>query len=186
MSGQDGVVAQRARPAVIVGPNTCNGLHSRGDTHELAVPDRQDPTLTTDAARVALWFKTWREAVAFVANLNAAPPQATHIMCIGWPTIKRLADGESVWFDDLQCGAVAADDLHGADIDGLLFDQAVSSSQASPEWVKILEHHQHELPNGRLVPARMYGHRQRFFQRLAAAWLVFTGRADALVWMEDL
>jgi hypothetical protein len=43
-----------------------------------------------------------------------------HIMCIGWPTIKRLAAGEALWFEDLECGAVAADDLHGADVDGMI------------------------------------------------------------------
>lgn len=44
----------------------------------------------------------------------------THIMCIGWPTIRRLAADGSVWFDELQCGAVADDELHGADIDAML------------------------------------------------------------------
>lgn len=29
---------------------------------------------------------------------------------------------------------------------------------------------------------RFYGHRTRFFDRLYAAWLVFSGRADALCW----
>lgn len=48
---------------------------------------------------------------------SACPPEGykhsapTHIMCIGWPTIKRLMAGEAVWFDDLQCGAMAASDL---------------------------------------------------------------------------
>jgi hypothetical protein len=42
------------------------------------------------------------------------------VMCIGWPTIKRLAAGEAVWFESLGCGAVAASDLHGADIDAIL------------------------------------------------------------------
>jgi len=56
---------------------------------------------------------------------------------------------------------------------------------ASPEWVRLLENNQTGLPDGRYVPSRMYGHRQGFFERLYAAWLVFTGRADALIWMED-
>jgi hypothetical protein len=41
------------------------------------------------------------------------------------------------------------------------------------------------LPSGRKWwgPARAYGWNQlRFFGRLKAAWLVFTGNADALVW----
>jgi hypothetical protein len=41
-------------------------------------------------------------------------PKPSHIMCVGWPTIKRLMAGEAVWFEDLQCGAVAADDLLNA------------------------------------------------------------------------
>ena len=43
-----------------------------------------------------------------------------HIMCIGWPTIRRLAADGTVWFDELQCGAVADSELYGADIDALL------------------------------------------------------------------
>lgn len=31
---------------------------------------------------------------------------------------------------------------------------------------------------------RFYGHRQNLRDRLQAAWLVFTGRADALSWEE--
>lgn len=56
---------------------------------------------------------------------------------------------------------------------------------ASPEWVELLKNNQAGLSNGRWVPSRTYGHRQGFFERLYAAWLVFTGRADALIWMED-
>jgi hypothetical protein len=37
------------------------------------------------------------------------------------------------------------------------------------------------LPDGRYVPARPIGW-QSFGQRFRAAWLVFTGRADALTW----
>lgn len=39
------------------------------------------------------------------------------------------------------------------------------------------------LPDGRWVPARCSGTRTSFFGRLQAAWLVFIGRADALVWI---
>lgn len=56
---------------------------------------------------------------------------------------------------------------------------------ASPEWVELLRNNQIVLSNGRWVPSRMYGHRQRFFERLYAAWLVFSGQADALVWLVD-
>lgn len=46
---------------------------------------------------------------------------------------------------------------------------------AHPETFRILaEDH----------PKRFYGHRERFLDRLYAAWLVFTGRADALSWEE--
>ncbi|WP_155253455.1 hypothetical protein [Bradyrhizobium japonicum] len=56
---------------------------------------------------------------------------------------------------------------------------------ASPEWVNLLQNNQRGLPDGRWVPARYYGNRTSLFERLGAAWLVFTGKADALVWMED-
>jgi hypothetical protein len=39
------------------------------------------------------------------------------------------------------------------------------------------------LPDGRWVPARSYASTQlRFFGRWRAAWLVFTGRADAVIY----
>lgn len=39
------------------------------------------------------------------------------------------------------------------------------------------------LPDGRWVPARSYGRNQlRLFGRFYAAWLVFTGRADAVTY----
>lgn len=34
-------------------------------------------------------------------------------------------------------------------------------------------------------PKRFHGHRTGFWERLYAAWLVFTGRADALAWDDD-
>jgi hypothetical protein len=37
------------------------------------------------------------------------------------------------------------------------------------------------LPDGRYVPARPLGW-QSWIMRFKAAWLVFTGRADALTW----
>lgn len=39
------------------------------------------------------------------------------------------------------------------------------------------------LPDGRWVPARSYGWNQlRVFGRFRAAWMVFTGRADAVTY----
>ena len=49
------------------------------------------------------------------------------------------------------------------------------------QWLCGLTDTQVGLPDGRWVPARC----QPFYGRLGrwrAAWLVFTGRADALVW----
>lgn len=37
------------------------------------------------------------------------------------------------------------------------------------------------LPDGRWVPARAFGY-MSIGQRFKAAWLVFTGKADALTW----
>lgn len=56
---------------------------------------------------------------------------------------------------------------------------------ASPEWAELMRTHQLTLPDGRRVPSRFYGQRQTFLDRLHAAWLVFTGRADALVWLNQ-
>lgn len=39
------------------------------------------------------------------------------------------------------------------------------------------------LADGRWVPSRCCGTRSSIIERLQAAWLVFTGRADALVWI---
>lgn len=55
----------------------------------------------------------------------------------------------------------------------------------SDEFADLLKTHRTHMPDGREVPARFYGHRKGFFERLYPAWLVFTGRADALVWMQD-
>ena len=35
------------------------------------------------------------------------------------------------------------------------------------------------------VPSRPMGGRWGFFRRLYPAWLVFIGKADALIWLED-
>ncbi len=56
---------------------------------------------------------------------------------------------------------------------------------ASREWFDVMGSNETELPNGRWVPARPEGSRTSIFSRLYPAWLVLTGRADALVWMED-
>jgi len=49
------------------------------------------------------------------------------------------------------------------------------------EVVKKATKHQTELSDGRWVPARALGF-MSFGQRVKAAWLVFTGKADALTW----
>ena len=64
-----------------------------------------------------------------------------HIMCIGWPTIRRLAADGTVWFDELQCGAVADSELYGADIDALLNSAAriealEAALQQVTNWVR--------------------------------------------------
>lgn len=61
----------------------------------------------------------------------------------------------------------------------------------SPRWPNILSAYDFVdgnledtsalLPDGRWVVARPYGFCS-LWQRLKATWLVFTGRADALVW----
>jgi hypothetical protein len=43
---------------------------------------------------------------------------------------------------------------------------------AHPETLRLMAEHQ----------KRFYGHRESFRDRFYAAWLVFTGRADALSW----
>lgn len=56
----------------------------------------------------------------------------------------------------------------------------------TPQWAERI--HQANpaagLPDGRWVPARPIGF-QSIRQRLRATWLVWTGRADALVWPGD-
>jgi hypothetical protein len=39
-----------------------------------------------------------------------------HTVCIGWPTIRRLAAEGMVWFEEQGVGLVAADDLFRAEI----------------------------------------------------------------------
>jgi hypothetical protein len=53
----------------------------------------------------------------------SAERNKSHVMCIGWPTIKRLMRGESVWFEELGCGAVAASDLLQASAERDGFDK---------------------------------------------------------------
>lgn len=53
--------------------------------------------------------------------------------------------------------------------------------QLSPEWLTGLNEIQAGLPDGRYVPARPIGF-QSIRYRIRATWLVWTGRADALVW----
>lgn len=51
----------------------------------------------------------------------------------------------------------------------------------SPGWIKSLDECQAGLPDGRWVPARAHGYAS-IRERFRATWLVWTGRADALVW----
>jgi hypothetical protein len=120
--------------------NAANRLLNAGND-ELEMIARRDPDMIRDVARkfvpAAQPNTTFAEEILAA---DAAPPEAifdaagkmlgwlnddqpskpSHVMCIGWQTIKRLAAGESVWFEDLQCGAVAADDLWGANIDRII------------------------------------------------------------------
>ena len=51
------------------------------------------------------------------------------------------------------------------------------------EVVRDAQQCQAGLPDGRWVPARSYGwNHLSFFGRFKAAWLVWTGKADALTW----
>ncbi len=55
----------------------------------------------------------------------------------------------------------------------------------SPEWVLEINGPLaagSKLPDGRYVPARPVGY-PTWRARLRATWLVFTGRADALLWV---
>lgn len=54
---------------------------------------------------------------------------------------------------------------------------------ASPQWFLLFGGNMTELPDGRCVPSRPEGTRRSVWHRLYAAWLVFTGRADALMWL---
>lgn len=51
----------------------------------------------------------------------------------------------------------------------------------SPEWLKSLEECSTEIEPGRWVPSRALGFASGAY-RIRAAWMVFMGRADALVW----
>ena len=51
----------------------------------------------------------------------------------------------------------------------------------SPSWVRGLYEVQAGLPDGRYVPARPEGF-WSLSHRIRATWLVWTGKADALLW----
>lgn len=51
----------------------------------------------------------------------------------------------------------------------------------SPEWLRSLNECQSSNDGKHYVPARAEGYSSILY-RLRAAWLVWTGRADALVW----
>lgn len=50
----------------------------------------------------------------------------------------------------------------------------------SEAWIKTLDYHKAKTSEG-WVPARPMGY-PNIASRIRAAWLVFTGRADALIW----
>lgn len=54
----------------------------------------------------------------------------------------------------------------------------------SPVWLRSLYECQVGLPNGTYAPARPLGYSSIIY-RIKAAWLVITGRADALIWPGD-
>lgn len=58
--------------AVIIGPNTLSG-HQPEQFGEFATPpfDAAGQKFDNSAARVALWFRTWDEAKAFVAAISS-------------------------------------------------------------------------------------------------------------------
>ena len=51
----------------------------------------------------------------------------------------------------------------------------------SPNWVNSLEEWQSSNDGENWVPSRAVGFASPWY-RIKAAWLVFTGKADALVW----
>lgn len=57
---------------------------------------------------------------------------------------------------------------------------------AHPDIIALMGANTVTLPNGHEVPRRFSGTRTNIRQRLEAAWLVFTGRADALVWYQEI
>lgn len=56
---------------------------------------------------------------------------------------------------------------------------------AHPDTVALMSRNTITLRDGFTVPRRFSGTRKTIRQRLEAAWLVFTGRADALVWLDQ-
>lgn len=53
----------------------------------------------------------------------------------------------------------------------------------SRRWLEMAASAERQMPDGRYAPARPEPYHS-IFQRWRATWLVFTGRADALVWPE--
>lgn len=58
--------------------------------------------------------------IAFIPPAKQGEPwrgadKPTHILCIGWPTIYRLAKEGMIWDAEHECGIVAADDLAAFD-----------------------------------------------------------------------
>ena len=73
----EGMVPPKFYP---IGPNTCGGYQSRGDGGEFSIPDYMHPELGPDKtpfgqpSKLTLWFKSWDDAQAMLAFLNASLP----------------------------------------------------------------------------------------------------------------
>lgn len=62
------------KTAVVIGPNTLSGTpqHPPGGYSEFITPwsDGNGNEFDSNASRVAIWFRTWDEAQAFVKRIN--------------------------------------------------------------------------------------------------------------------
>ncbi len=49
------------------------------------------------------------------ARVEESPGEPTHILCIGWNSIRELSEKGMIWSDEHQAGIIAADDLFNFD-----------------------------------------------------------------------
>lgn len=59
----------------------------------------------------------------------SASTRLNPVICIGWETIRKLAAGEDVYFEDQEVRLIAASDLFGCDIDTLRRSQSLFGDQ---------------------------------------------------------